>query len=60
MGSPIWSTIGRRRLDGSCCGGRSWIVVIEALGVRLGRGGEGEDDRGVDAGTGVLAGMGVL
>lgn len=52
--------MGRRLSDGSCCGSRRGIVVMEPLGVRLGRGGAGEDDRGVDAGTGVLAGIGVL
>lgn len=52
--------MGRRLSEGSCFGNRSGIVVIEALGVRLGRGGAGEEDRGVDAGTGVLAGIGVL
>jgi len=31
-----------------------------AFGVRLGTGGAGEVDRGVEAGTGVLGGMGVF
>lgn len=31
-----------------------------ASGVRLGTGGAGEDDRGVEAGTGVLGGYGVF
>lgn len=40
--------------------GRREIVVIVALGVRLGIGGAGDEDRGVDAGTGVLGGYGVF
>ena len=36
------------------------IVNMVAFGVRLGTGGAGDMDRGVDAGTGVLGGIGVL
>lgn len=42
---------------GGCLSG---TVVIVAFGVRLGTGGAGEVDRGVEAGTGVLGGMGVF
>jgi hypothetical protein len=35
-------------------------VVVVASGVRLGMGGAGDEDRGVDAGTGVLGGYGVF
>ena len=33
---------------------------MAALGVEFGSGGVGDDDRGVDAGTGVLGGIGVF
>ena len=36
------------------------IVNMVAFGVRLGTGGAGDMERGVDAGTGVLGGIGVF
>jgi hypothetical protein len=59
MGSPMWRTTGRA--DGTLVAYvRRGNVVVVASGVKLGMGGAGDEDRGVDAGTGVLGGYGVL
>ncbi len=48
LGADPWSCAARER------------AAKAALGVELGRGGVGDVDRGVDAGTGVLGGIGVF
>ena len=59
MGSPMWRTVCRFFFEAS---GKvqNGIVAVVAFGVRLGMGRTGEADRGVDAGTGVLGGIGVF
>lgn len=58
IGSPMWSTTGRLGLAVV----RERSVSADAFGARLGAGcgGAGDDERGVEAGTGVLAGIGVF
>lgn len=67
MGSPMWRTVGfgfgcaLGTDDGEQRRGMGTVVIVDALGVRLGRGGRtGDRDRGVEAGTGVLGGIGVF
>jgi hypothetical protein len=59
IGSPIWRTMGRFGAAAPVGVGGD-IVNMVAFGVRLGTGGAGDMERGVDAGTGVLGGIGVF
>jgi len=57
--SPMWRTMGRAGAGPPGGVGRDMVAMV-ASGVRLGTGGAGDAERGVDAGTGVLGGIGVF
>jgi hypothetical protein len=60
IGSPMWRTMGRGGGALVAHVRRKGIAVAAASGLKLGMGGAGDEDRGVDAGTGVLGGYGVF